>query len=104
MLKKIDAIKLQIHHDPLDNNLVDRLNQLNAEFDKIIDMETKGLIIRSRIRWFEEGEKSSRYFCNLEKRSGEKKCIHRIKNEDDEIISDHSAVLDEIHNFLPELV
>ena len=39
----------------------------------------------------------------MEKRSGEKKCIHRIKNEDDEIISDHSAVLDEIHNFYQNL-
>ena len=41
--------------------------------NNIINQETADLIVRSRIKWAEHGEKSSRYFCNLEKRSSEKK-------------------------------
>ena len=66
-------------------------------------METKGLIIRSRLRWAEEGEKSSKYFCNLEKRTGEKKSIFKLKNEDDDIIVDQHAILEEINSFYQTL-
>ena len=64
-----------------------------------LDEETQGLIIRSRIRWAEEVEKSSRYFCNLEKRTGEKKSIFRLKNENDDTIVNQHTILEEIHSF-----
>ena len=42
-------------------------------------------------RWIEQGERSSKYFCNLEKRSNEKKSIHILKNDSGTIISDQHA-------------
>jgi hypothetical protein len=36
--------------------------------------------IRSRIKWAEEGERSTRYFFELEKKQGENKMWNRIKN------------------------
>ena len=54
-------------------------------------------MIRSRTRWMEHGEKSPNYFCNLEKRSSEKKIIYRLKRDDDSIIS--SDIMNEIHSF-----
>ena len=38
---------------------------------------------RSRIERAEYREKGSKYFCNLEKLSNEKKNIHLLKNDDD---------------------
>ena len=68
-----------------------------------MDFETKGLIIRSRVRWMEDGEKSSKYFCNLEKRSCEKKCIYKIKDESGVTISDQSDIVKEIHKYYHKL-
>ena len=103
LLKEIDNVQMKISQNPLDDSFISKLDQLNNQLDKILDNETKGLIIRSRSRWIEEGEKSTKYFCNLEKRSAEKKSIYRIKDNNDEIISDHTAVLEEIHQFYQNL-
>ena len=36
------------------------------------------LIIRSRVRWLEEGERSSKYFCNLERTDPGKRRIFTL--------------------------
>ena len=105
LFKEIDEIKIKISNNVNDSssNLIDQLDQLNDQLNKILDNETQGLIIRSRIRWVEEGEKSSKYFCNLEKRLGEKKSIFRIQKDDGDIVIDKDKILEEIQNFYQNL-
>ena len=105
---KIDQINLEISNTSLDDkqhlsDLIARLDLLKIELNKIIDQETAGLIIRSRVKWAEHGERSSRYFCNLEKRSNEKKNIHVLKNDTGSIVSDQKDILKEIHAFYKTL-
>ena len=38
----------------------------------------KGIILRARARWYEHGERSSKYFLNLEKRNHVKKHIRKL--------------------------
>ena len=33
----------------------------------LVSQETKGVIIRSKTKWYEEGEKNSKYFYNPKK-------------------------------------
>ena len=84
-------------------NLTKELNDLEAQLNKILDCETEGLITRSRCRWAEEGERSSKCFCNLEKRMSEKKSINRIRTADQSIVTDKFKVLEEIQNFYVKL-
>ena len=60
--------------------------ELLAEHDKIIrELEssslqrTRGACLRSKARWFEWGERSSKYFLNLEKRNYQNKYINKLK-------------------------
>ena len=107
-LKKIDQIKHDISNiSPCDtqqlSDLLHKLDSLEADLNKSIDQETAGLIVRSRIKWAEHGEKSSKYFCNLEKRSNEKKSIYILKNNSDAIISDQKDILKELYSFYQTL-
>ena len=74
------------------------MEQLEEKLNKIYDFETNGLIICSRVRWLEEGERSSKYFCNLENRSWQKKNIYSIGDDEGNIISDQPSILQNIHN------
>ena len=85
------------------SDLLDKLDSLEADLNTIVDQETAGLIVRSRIRWAEHGERSSKYFCNLEKRSNEKKNIHILKNESGSIISDQHDIIKELQSFYQSL-
>ena len=38
-------------------NLIEQLNSFERDFDKIINQETAGLVVRSRIKWVEHGGK-----------------------------------------------
>ena len=41
-------------------------------------MKIKGVIVRTRARWHEHGEKSNKYFLNLEQRNHIKKHIRKL--------------------------
>ena len=86
---------MKLSSDLNNDQILKGKDEMTTLLNKILDQETEGLIIRSRIRWAEEGGKSSRHLCNLEKRMGEKKSIFRLKNDNDDIITDQSKLLEE---------
>ena len=103
LMGEIEKVKIQMNADPSNESLVSQLDSLNVDLNKILDFETKGLMIRSRTRWMEEGEKSSKYFCNLEKRSCEKKCVYKIKNDNAEDVFTQTDIVKEIHHYFQKL-
>ena len=71
---------------------------------KLIESETiKGLIVRSKIQWYEEGESSTKYFLNLEKRNACRKHIKKLKLENNKDITDPEEILSESRNFYENL-
>ena len=71
------------------------------ELDKIYDHTAHGCILRSKARWYEKGEKASKYFLSLEKRNKVKSCIRRLTNtsDSDKDISDPRKISEELKNF-----
>ncbi len=106
IMKQIDELHLKLAGD-LDSDastsLTDKLKELESQLNKILDFETDGLITRSRCRWAEEGERSSKYFCNLEKRSCDKKSINRIRIADQSVITEKNHILEEIEKYYSNL-
>ena len=58
-----------------------------------------GLIVRSRTRWHEEGERSSKYFLGLEKRNALRKSVTVIKRGE-QILTRTCSILDAFSNNL----
>lgn len=57
----------------------DNLENLQKELDCIYQEKARGAFVRSRRKWMEEGERNSKYFFNLEKRSAEINLIRKLK-------------------------
>jgi len=62
--EQLQNAHLVFQNDPSEENLV-ALNVLKERMDKMYEEEVEGIIIRSRARWHEHGEKNSRYFLNF---------------------------------------
>ena len=77
--------------------------ELESQLNKIVGFETDGIITRSHCRWAEEGERSFKYFCNLEKRLCEKKSINRITTADHTVITEKKNIPEEIQGFYSKL-
>ena len=52
--------------------------KLKSELEALYDQKVEGIIVRSRARWHEHGEKNSKYFLNLEKGNHIKKHIRKL--------------------------
>lgn len=70
-----------------------------AELSKF-DLEAAcGAQVRSRIRWVEEGERSSAYFFRLEKKRSTDRRITALRESDGTIVSDIAGLCDSIASF-----
>ena len=59
-----------------------KLCKVREEQEKIQQYKTKKSILRSKARWYNEGEKNSKYFCQLEKRHFQNKSINQLQKPD----------------------
>ena len=85
----------------LENELERKLEELYCKSDDVSENEeirytehtlrelreekVKGIIMRAKVKWKVEGEKSSKYFCNLEKRHYIEKIISKIEVDGHEL-------------------
>ena len=56
--------------------------------------KANGILLRSKADWAEHGEKNTKFFLNLEKRNYKNKCITKLLNEKDEIITEKDNILE----------
>ena len=57
------------------NETLNNLENAIADLDSYGEKKVEGIIVRSRARWHEHGEKSTKYFLSLEKRNHVRKHI-----------------------------
>ena len=69
--KEFQEAYLVFENNPSQENQA-TLNGLRERIEKLYEEKVEGIIVRSRARWHEPGEKNSKYFFNLEKRNHKK--------------------------------
>ena len=62
---ELEEINLRIDATPGNSFLANKARLLKLEFNEIAVRKTRGIIMRSRARWYELGEKCNKYFFNL---------------------------------------
>ena len=66
--------KLQLGQE----NNTEELNRVESELIKLREDKIRGIIMRTKAKWNVEGERSSKYFWNLEKRHFTEKAIPKL--------------------------
>ena len=73
------------------------------EIESIYNYITEGIIMRYKTDWYEHGEKSTKYFLNLEKRNKVKSHIRKIITDDLRETSDPEIIMSNLKNFYGKL-
>ena len=76
---------------------------VKEEWENCQKIKLQGSIIRSKVKWVEEGEKNSKYFLNLEKRNHDVKHIKKLITGTKMEITKPNEILKEQRNFYQEL-
>ena len=80
-------------------NVWSELEKKRRELETIIEYQTKGAILRSKSRWYNEGEKNTKYFLNLEKRHCKQGTITQLKVNGKDLIQSVKEILHECEAF-----
>ena len=89
-----------------DEGLVSAYEPYRSTLSRLAELDlaaAKGAQVRSRIRWVEEGETSSSYFCQLEKKRSVDRWISAIRNPSGRIVSDPHELCDSFSAFYADL-
>ena len=70
----------------LREQLLDVLKSKKEQYEKITDYRTKGAILRSQSRWYNEGDKNTKYFLNLEKIHNKQRTRSQLGMKNDNFI------------------
>ena len=63
---EINELQLSLERNPNNNHAQNDLLEAKLRLQKIMHFKTYGAILRSKVRWYEEGECNTRYFFSLE--------------------------------------
>ena len=80
-----------------------KLEIKKQRLEQVILYKTQGSIIRSRARWYNEGEKNTKYFFGLEKRHFNGKTVRNLKIDDNTVLNTDQEILHEARRFYQTL-
>ena len=88
---------------PLQENEYKLLEETKTDLEELVSERINGVMFRSKARWFEKGEKSSKYFFALEKAKYNAKTCYCIFNSNDQLTMDPQEILDVQKQFYSDL-
>ena len=76
---------------------------LKTELQSIYEEKGRAASFQSKCRWVEKGERPTKYFFNLEKRSYNRKTITELQIEGETTTNNESQILEAIEKYYNEL-
>ena len=98
-LKK-EIEKLEENVEQFDQSTIE---EKKNELESFRSEKLKGVMIRSRAQWLNEGEKPSKYLSSLEKHSYTEKTVRKIITDSGSVLTNQKDILSEIKNFYASL-
>ena len=98
LIQEVSSLGNMVEYNPSPETVQKYIKAKN-ELDKISYERTRGACVRSKASWHEFGERSSKYFLNLERRNYENKCITSLIKENGSSITDPKEILKEQKRF-----
>lgn len=100
--QRIDTLHKAFCMDPSYDNL-NKLTEAQNDLKILREKKVEGIITRAKARWHLEGERNSKYFCNLEKRHYTEKTIPKLVDKNGQEINDIKGILKEQKSFYEDL-
>ena len=98
--QEIQQIESKLHKTLEDHDSISAKKQTLQNLRK---EKMDGILLRSRAKWASQGEKVSKYFCNLEKRHYISKQMFKLTNDDGTTVSKTEEMVEKTRIFYEQL-
>ena len=86
------------------NESIEELNEKKMKLEQFMKEKTNETIFRAKCTWYEEGERSSKYFFNLERSRAKQKTVHALKDPaTNKIAVENKEILEMCNTFYKKL-
>ena len=92
-----------VNSPSISDALVTDYEGAKTELENLYNYIADGAILQSKVQWYEESEKCSKYFLSLEKCNKTSSCIHKLLTEDGQEITNPEHIRKEIKSFYENL-
>ena len=99
--EKLSSLHKLMYEKPTQETIANYY-EVKMKLERISLHKTEGAMIRSKSRWCEQGERSTRYFFNLEKRNHSNKYITKLRVENGTLTAS-DEILNEEHRYYKRL-
>ena len=99
---KVKECDLLCNSDPSAKNMYD-LVAAKYEYELFLDYIVRGNIVRSRIDWYEKGEKNSKYFLNIENARSGQATVRRLFDSKGKITVNPQSIMKELKDYYQNL-
>ena len=102
---KVKLLEEEIAHLDKTNSVenFETMQEKQRELNKLREKRLEGTMVRARARWIEQGEKPSKYFCNLENRNFVSKRIATLIKDNNVEVTDFNGINKEVSSFYTQL-
>lgn len=101
---ELDFLKIQIEELPCcDIDTINRYQQINTKRKQLLQDKVNGCLVRSKERFYSEGERSSKYYFSLETHNARKKIMQRIRLQDGTTSSNQQKIMGAQFSFYRKL-
>ena len=100
--KQLLYAEARVSDFPSEDNLA-TLEEIKHQMDKELEKNVKGLIFRSKVAWYEEGEKNSKFFLNLQKRNKSKSTVRKLILDNEVETNNPKTIQTELKTFYQNL-
>ena len=103
-----ELLTLENHLDSVNNidekaDILDKINENKLRLDEINNSKIQGMLIRSKAKWIEKGEKPTKYFLKLETRNFLNKSFTEIEKPDGSKLTNNESIIKEVRNYYEKL-
>ena len=102
LLKKLSDLEAALGDNPSEK-VNEEYHAVKLDYQLLQNEKTHGQMVRSKATWTEQGERSSKYFVNLERHNQQIKNIKTLYTKDKHVITGKENVLDELYSFYSKL-
>ncbi len=94
----------EVHNETNRTDETDRReDELKTELQRLREFKTRESILKTKATWMKEGEKCTKYFCNLEKKEYTEKLMYKLKRDDNSEVTNLKDILNEQLKFYKNL-
>ena len=102
--KELETRLIEMERNTITDSNVMEYEHIKKQLKEIENEKIKGMLVRSRVEWHEKGEKSTKYFFDLEKNNALKKHIRKLVLSNGTTTTDPQSILNEQMSFYKDLL